>query len=67
MTYTPRTGRRCACRPGLERDNCPRCEGAGWVIDFARIHRARRARNEVDRLRALCDWLEAEEIEHDDN
>jgi hypothetical protein len=42
--YTPRTGARCSCRRGVQRDNCPACEGTGWVIDFAAIHRRRRAR-----------------------
>jgi hypothetical protein len=41
--YTPRTGARCACKRGIERDNCPKCEGSGKVIDFAAIHRARKA------------------------
>jgi len=40
--YQPKTGARCACKRGIERDNCPTCEGTGWVIDFAAIHRARR-------------------------
>ena len=35
--YQPKTGARCTCRPGVERDNCGRCEGTGWVIDFAAI------------------------------
>ncbi len=43
MTYTPYTGEPCGCRPGIERDNCPRCEGSGWRIDFAAIHAARDA------------------------
>lgn len=38
----PVTGKKCHCRPGIERDNCPLCEATGWVIDFAAI-RARRA------------------------
>ena len=33
----PTTGQRCGCRPGVWRDNCPTCEGTGWVIDFAAI------------------------------
>lgn len=33
----PTTGARCTCRPGVQRDNCPTCEGTGWVIDFAAI------------------------------
>jgi hypothetical protein len=39
--YTPYTGAKCACKRGIERDNCPQCEGTGKVIDFAAI----RARN----------------------
>lgn len=39
--YSPKTGARCSCRPGVQRDNCPRCEGTGWVIDFKKIHERR--------------------------
>ena len=39
--YQPKTGAKCSCRPGVQRDNCPTCEGTGWRIDFAAI-RARR-------------------------
>ena len=39
--YQPKTGARCHCRKGVQRDNCPDCEGTGWRIDFAAI-RARR-------------------------
>lgn len=39
--YQPKTGQACACRPGVERDNCAACEGTGQRIDFAAI-RARR-------------------------
>lgn len=35
--YQPKTGVRCSCRPGVERDNCPVCEGTGWVVDFRAI------------------------------
>jgi hypothetical protein len=41
--YQPRTGQRCGCRPGIQRDNCQRCEGTGWVIDFRAIRAARSA------------------------
>jgi|GEM_PF-3965132 len=41
--YTPRTGQRCSCKRGMQRDNCPACEGSGLVIDFAAIHRRREA------------------------
>lgn len=37
--YQPKTGARCGCRPGVQRDNCPACEGTGWRIDFAAIRR----------------------------
>jgi hypothetical protein len=49
--YTPRTGEKCTCKPGIERDNCPRCEGSGWVIDFAAIHARRKAREEAEQAR----------------
>ncbi len=35
--YRPKTGAKCECRQGVERDNCPRCEGTGMVIDFKAI------------------------------
>lgn len=35
--YQPKTGTACSCRPGVQRDNCPTCEGTGRVIDFAAI------------------------------
>ena len=35
--YQPKTGAKCTCRHGVERDNCATCEGTGMVIDFARI------------------------------
>lgn len=38
---TPRTGTRCTCKRGVHRDNCPHCEGTGWVIDFRALHAAR--------------------------
>lgn len=37
MSYQPKTGARCTCRPGVWRDNCPNCEGTGMVIDFRLI------------------------------
>jgi hypothetical protein len=39
--YQPKTGARCGCKPGIERDNCPNCEGTGQVIDFAAIRASR--------------------------
>jgi hypothetical protein len=38
--YQPKTGARCECKRGQQRDNCPACEGTGWVIDFAKIRAA---------------------------
>lgn len=35
--YQPKTGERCSCKPGVQRDNCPSCEGTGWKIDFNKI------------------------------
>ena len=42
--FTPKTGATCSCRAGIERDNCPNCEGTGKVIDFRAIHAAREER-----------------------
>ena len=44
MSYQPKTGARCACKRGVQRDNCPTCEGTGWVIDFAAIRARTKAR-----------------------
>lgn len=38
--YQPRKGVKCSCRRGIERDNCPACEGTGWAIDFAAVRNA---------------------------
>lgn len=35
--YQPKTGQPCTCKPGVQRDNCPQCEGTGQKIDFAAI------------------------------
>lgn len=35
--YQPKTGEKCHCKRGIERDNCPNCEGTGWRIDFRAI------------------------------
>jgi hypothetical protein len=35
--YQPKTGERCGCRRGIERDNCAACEGTGQRIDFKAI------------------------------
>lgn len=44
--YQPKTGAKCSCRRGIERDNCPQCEGTGWRIDFRAI-RERHGRNAI--------------------
>jgi len=46
MSYQPKTGEKCACKRGVERDNCPRCECTGMVIDFAAIRARNKAREE---------------------
>jgi hypothetical protein len=38
--YQPKTGEPCHCRRGMERDNCPDCEGTGQRIDFRAIREA---------------------------
>jgi hypothetical protein len=35
--YQPKTGEKCHCKKGIQRDNCPDCEGTGWRIDFKAI------------------------------
>jgi hypothetical protein len=35
--YQPKTGQKCGCKRGVQRDNCPACEGTGMRIDFAAI------------------------------
>jgi hypothetical protein len=38
MRNLPRLGP-CGCRRGIERDNCPSCEGTGQLIDWRTYHR----------------------------
>lgn len=45
--WQPKTGAKCGCKRGVERDNCPQCEGTGMVIDFAAIReRGRKLREQ---------------------
>lgn len=37
----PKTGVACTCKRGVQRDNCPQCEGTGQVIDYAALRAAR--------------------------
>lgn len=37
--YQPKTGAKCGCRRGIQRDNCPNCEGTGQVVDFRAIRK----------------------------
>jgi len=46
--YQPKTGEKCHCRKGVQRDNCPDCEGTGWKIDFRQI-RARQITSSPDK------------------
>ena len=43
--YQPKTSQSCGCRKGVQRDNCPACEGTGQRIDFAAV----RARSSAPR------------------
>lgn len=38
--YQPKTGGKCGCKRGVQRDNCAMCEGTGLQIDFAKIRNA---------------------------
>lgn len=48
MSYQPFTGQPCSCKRGVQRDNCPSCEGTGRLIDFKKI----RERNAMTKERA---------------
>src|SRR5262249_48272758 len=49
--YQPKTGEPCHCKPGVERSNCPDCEGTGMRIDFAAIRaRPNEKRNDPVRI-----------------
>lgn len=48
MEYQPKTGAPCSCKRGVQRDNCPNCEGTGQVIDFAAIRARRLAPKPID-------------------
>jgi CDGSH-type Zn-finger protein len=47
--YQPKTGELCSCKKGIERDNCPQCEGTGQKIDFKKI----REKNVTPQVEAL--------------
>ena len=53
--YTPRTGAKCGCKRGAQRDNCPNCEGTGYAIDFRAIHARRRADEQANTKEANHD------------
>jgi hypothetical protein len=61
----PVTGEPCGCRRGLERDNCPNCEGTGRAIDWRAYHAAKRARHgsEFGRLLCICAGVDPDEVE----
>lgn len=44
------TGAACHCRRGIERDNCPDCEGTGKRIDFRAIRAAKVERGILAKL-----------------
>ena len=50
MAYSPKTGAKCGCKRGIHRDNCPACEGTGWVIDFRAIREAVKAKMEAEAI-----------------
>lgn len=39
--YQPKTGAKCTCRKGVQRDNCASCEGTGYRIDFKRVRESK--------------------------
>jgi len=52
--YQPKTGSACTCKRGVQRDNCPQCEGTGQVIDFRAIHARREAAQIKPGTRCEC-------------
>jgi hypothetical protein len=67
--YQPKTGAKCGCKRGVQRDNCPNCEGTGMVIDFKAIRERSAQRRLEDKSspirqaitliwRARCDDVE---------
>jgi hypothetical protein len=69
MSYQPKTGTKCDCRAGNERDNCATCEGTGWQIDFAAV-RAENKKQSIasygELIAGLQDALEYFEANRDD-
>ena len=51
IEHQPKTGAKCSCRPGQDRDNCPACEGTGMRIDFKRIRENPKKLTAADRAR----------------
>jgi hypothetical protein len=62
MSYQPKTGAKCSCRPGVYRDNCPNCEGTGWVIDFALIRAEADTRRRENLQKPTRDYPGAEQM-----
>lgn len=52
--YQPKTGNKCFCRKGIERDNCPSCEGTGLQIDFKKIRERVFTCPETEDLTGTC-------------
>lgn len=63
--FQPKTGQRCNCKPGKQRDNCVNCEGTGWIID----HRDVREKKLQNPPEPVCDLYQAlvdagQELDH---
>lgn len=46
MKGDPLTGSACGCKRGIERDNCPNCEGTGKAIDWRKFHADKKAKEQ---------------------
>lgn len=55
MSYQPKTGQTCGCKPGIQRDNCPSCEGTGRRIDFCAIRERDALREQTKPLRSVIE------------
>jgi len=63
MKGDPLTGARCGCKRGIERDNCPNCEGTGKAIDWNRYHQERRERQREEDKQILSQLYHGNHLE----
>jgi len=55
--YQPKTGQKCYCKKGIQRDNCPTCESTGWIIDFKLIRETVKNRVKANDKAKIIEFL----------